>query len=47
MSIPRQIVRDYMEASEKLMELGDLTEAETEAVQEMLDRIAEMLDGGA
>ena len=43
MSIPRQIVRDYIEVSEDLMELEDLTYAETEIVQEMLDRLSEML----
>ena len=43
MSIPRQIVRDYIEVSEELMELEDLTYAETETVQEMLDRLSEML----
>ena len=39
----RQIVRDYVEASETLLELDDLTDAEIDAVQEMLDRLAEML----
>lgn len=43
MSISRQIVRDYMEASETLLELDDLTDAEIDAMQEMLDRLAEML----
>jgi hypothetical protein len=43
MSIPRQIVRDYIEVSEDLMKLEDLTYAETEIVQEMLDRLSEML----
>jgi hypothetical protein len=41
MSSPRQIVRDYLEASEDLMKLEDLTYAETEVVQEMLDRLSE------
>ena len=45
MSIPRQVVRDYMEASENLLKLGDLTDEETEVVQEMLGRISAMLDG--
>jgi hypothetical protein len=43
MSIPRQIVRDYVEVSEDLMKLEDLTDAETEVVQEMLDQLSEML----
>jgi hypothetical protein len=43
MSIPRQSVREYLEAGEKLLKLGDLTDAETEAVQEMLDRLASMI----
>jgi hypothetical protein len=41
MSSPRQIVRDYLEASEDLMKIEDLTEAEMEAVQEMSGRLAE------
>ncbi len=44
MSIPRQIVRDYMEASESVLQLDDLTDAEREAIQEMLDRLMEMID---
>ena len=43
MPIHRQIVRDYIEVSEDLMKLEDLTDAETEVVQEMLDRLSEML----
>ena len=43
MSIPRQSVRDYIEASEKLLELDDLTDEETEAVYKMLGRLTERL----
>lgn len=43
MSIPRQSVTEYIEAGEKLVKLGDLTDEEAEAVQEMLDRISAML----
>ena len=41
MSNPRQIVRDYLEASEDLMKLDDFTDVEIQAVQDMLDRLAE------
>ncbi len=39
MVIPRRIVRDYMFASQVLMKTNDLTEAEIEAVQEMLEQL--------
>ena len=43
MSIPRQIINEYMKASENLMKLQDLTDAETEVVEEMLGRLSGML----
>ena len=43
MSIPRPIIREYMEASENLAKVDDLTDMEREAVQEMMDRLREML----
>lgn len=43
MSIPRQIVRDYMEASQNLLKLEDLTDAEIEVVQDMAGQISAML----
>ena len=43
MSNPRQIVRDYMEASQSLMKLEDLTDAEIEVVQDMVVQISAML----
>ena len=43
MSIPRQIVRDYMEASQNLLKLEDLTDAEIEVVQDMASQISAML----
>lgn len=43
MAISRQLIREYVEASENLLSLNDLTDEEIEAVQEMLDRVAEML----
>lgn len=43
MSSPRQVVREYMEASENLMKLKDLTYAEMDIVQNMLDRLSKML----
>jgi hypothetical protein len=43
MSIPRQIVREYGEATQNLLKLEDLTDAEIEVVQEMSDRLSEML----
>jgi hypothetical protein len=41
MSIPRPSVREYAHASEDLMKIEDLTDAEMEAVQEMSGRVAE------
>ncbi len=51
MSIPRHGVRAYIEACEDLLRLKDLTDAELEVVQTMLDRLSAMLtsqrDGGS
>ena len=41
MSIPAHIVDAYMQASENLMKLDDLTDVDIEAVQKMLDRLSE------
>lgn len=49
MSIPRECVREYIEASKNLLKLNDLTDEELELVQDMLDRLLGMLseqDGG-
>jgi hypothetical protein len=46
MSIPRLSIREYVEASEILLKLDDLTDAEMEAVQEILDRLSEKLNSG-
>lgn len=43
MSNPRQVIDEYMKASEKLMKLNDLTDAETEVVEKMLGQLTEML----
>ena len=43
MSTPRHVIDEYMKASENLMKLNDLTDAETEVVEEMLGRLSEML----
>lgn len=43
MSIPRECVREYIEASENLLKLNDMTDEELELVQDMLDRLSEML----
>ncbi len=43
MPIPRQIIRDYIKASEDLMKLEDFTDSEIEVMQDMLERISEML----
>ena len=43
MSTHRQSVRDYMRACEALLKLDDLTDAELEVVQEMVNRISENL----
>jgi hypothetical protein len=41
MSEYRQYVQDYIRASEALLKAGELSDDEIQAVQEMLDRIAE------
>ena len=46
MSIPRPSVREYVQASEILLKLDDLTDAEMEAVQEMLGRLSEKFNSG-
>ena len=43
MSIPRQRVLEYVQVSEDLIKLKDLTDAEIEIAQEMLNRLSEML----
>ena len=46
MSIPRPSVREYVQASELLLKLDDLTDAEMEAVEEMLGRLSERFNSG-
>jgi hypothetical protein len=46
MSTHRAIVWEYVQASEALLKLDDLTDAEMEAVQEMLDRVSEKFNSG-
>ena len=46
MSIPRPSVREYVQASEVLLKLDDLTDAEMEAVEEMLGRLSEKFNSG-
>jgi len=41
MEIPRRIVRDYMFASQILMQTNDLTDAEQEAAQKILGQLRE------
>lgn len=43
MSTHRPSVREYMLASEALLNMADLSDTEMEAVQEMLNRISEKL----
>jgi hypothetical protein len=43
MSSPRQSVLEYVQASEDIIKLKDLTDGEIEVVQEMSDRLSEML----
>ena len=42
----RPSVREYVQASEILLKLDDLTDAEMEAVEEMLGRLSEKFDSG-
>ena len=46
MSTPRLSVREYVHASEVLLKLDDLTDAEMEAVEEMLGRLSEKFNSG-
>lgn len=46
MSTYRQSIREYMEASESLSKIDDLTDEEIESVQEMLDRLSAKLNSG-
>jgi len=39
----RQSVREYARACEALLKIDDLSDAEIEAVQEMLDRLSDKL----
>ena len=41
MSIQHQSVQDYIRACQALLKLGELSNAEAEAVEEMFGRIAE------
>jgi hypothetical protein len=43
MSDHRQYVQDYVRASEALLKADELTEAEIQVVQEMVDRVSEKL----
>jgi len=43
MSIPSECVREYIEVSENLLKLNDLTDEELDLVRDMLDRLSEML----
>ena len=43
MSAHRQSVREYVQATQALLELDELTDAELEVVQEMVNRICERL----
>ena len=47
MSNCRQLVQDYIRASEALLKAGELSDDEIQAVQEILDRISDkLLDDG-
>jgi hypothetical protein len=43
MSNNRQFVLDYVRASEALLKAGELTDAERQVVQDMLDQVSEKL----
>ena len=43
MSIPRLSVREYVQDSEVLLKIDDLTDLEMQVVQEMVDRVSEKL----
>ena len=44
MSTPRPVILEFKEVCENLMKLNDLTYEEMDAVQQMLERIEDMLD---
>ena len=46
MSTPRLSVWEYAHASEVLLKLDNLTDAEMEAVEEMLGRLSEKFNSG-
>ena len=47
MSEQRQTVREYLRATEALLKIDDLSEAERQAITHMLDRLSEkLLDEG-
>ena len=47
MSEPRQFVREYLRATEVLLKKDDLTEAERQAIQGILNRLSQkLLDPG-
>ena len=43
MSNYRQFVQDYVQASEALLKMGELTDNEMEVVQQMTERVSEKL----
>ena len=49
MSEYHQTVREYLRATEALLKMDDLSEAEVQAIEHMLDRLSEKLldDGGS
>ena len=46
MALPRQSVREYVQACDALIQLGDLTDHEMQLVDEMLSRLSERLRNG-
>ena len=46
MSVPRLCVLEYMQASEILLKIDDLTDVEMEAVQVMVTRLSEKFSSG-
>lgn len=44
MEIPRRTVREYIYVSQLLLKVNDLTNAEIDAVQEMVGRISKKFD---
>jgi hypothetical protein len=41
MSDYRQIIEDYLRISEALLQMEELTDAEMEAIEEMLERVSD------